>query len=547
MAAALRFLVVPVVVVALSRAATSSKAVSGADSRGDSNAWQDKCNDDGHSVDVQQVLRWAEEKADIQCPYLAADATLPVRGVATRWHMPARTVMISMPSKMALSVAAGQPSPMPDLVPEQTWRALDGSVQIALVLLREKKRGSLSPWHVWIQSLPKTFSALMHWSTAELQRLQTNTTAIEQEVLITVKKQTSTVQASYNKLQRTTVVRQLNISLAELIWAVNVATSRPVAIPKHWTQIVQEALAPIIVGSFGLLGALLFTSSSLSQWQSSQEVAACCQFVAGMSVVAVLMRGLFQQEGVTTAALLPVVDSINHNSSASSKVQRTWVGDRLEAVIMNEVPAGQEITFSYAPKPNEDFLQYYGFVDTDNKHDAYKADLLSYVTQNFEVEPKRLEAVQRDATWLQTLQQAQLTRQGWAASTTEALFQLLGHQKESSFTGINPVQLLQNLLQHLSPLSFKGNVESHNVPQTAPHSPQTQTKKRVLQALYQFCQHILSSKPTTLEADIARLQSMRDEESQDERHILALQFRIGKKQLLRSCLWQYDPQQLADA
>ena len=33
-----------------------------------------------------------------------------------------------------------------------------------------------------------------------------------------------------------------------------------------------EALAPIIVGSFGLLGALLFTSSSLSQWQSSQEV-----------------------------------------------------------------------------------------------------------------------------------------------------------------------------------------------------------------------------------------------------------------------------------
>ena len=77
--------------------------------------------------------------------------------------------------------------------------------------------------------------------------------------------------------------------------------------------------------------------------------------------------------------------------------------------------------------------------------------------------------------------QAQLTRQGWAASTTEALFQLLGHQKESSFTGINPVQLLQNLLLHLSPLSVKGNVESHDVSQTAPHSSQTQTKKRVLQ------------------------------------------------------------------
>ena len=40
---------------------------------------------------------------------------------------------------------------------------------------------------------------------------------------------------------------------------------------------------------------------------------------------------------------------------------------------------------------------------------------------------------------------------------------------------------------------------------------------------------------------------MQEEESQDERLILALQVRIGKKQLLKSCLWQYDPQQLADA
>ena len=79
--------------------------------------------------------------------------------------------------------------------------------------------------------------------------------------------------------------------------------------------------------------------------------------------------------------------------------------DDLVDAYLNGFMPSMQITFSYGPKPNEDFLQYYGFVDTDNKHDAYKADLLSYVTQNFEVEPKRLEAVQRDATWLQALQQ----------------------------------------------------------------------------------------------------------------------------------------------
>ena len=67
-----------------------------------------------------------------------------------------------------------------------------------------------------------------------------------------------------------------------------------------------------------------------------------------------------------------------------------------------------------------------------------------------------------------------------------------------------------------------------------------------MQALYQFCQDTLSSKVTTLEADIAELQSTQDSAPRNERHMLALQFRIGKKQLLKSCLWQYDPQQLVD-
>ena len=78
------------------------------------------------TLDVQQILTWATEEADIKCNYLAADDNLPVRGVIARWHMPARSVMISMPSTMVLTVAAGQPSPMPDLVPDKTWKTLDG-------------------------------------------------------------------------------------------------------------------------------------------------------------------------------------------------------------------------------------------------------------------------------------------------------------------------------------------------------------------------------------------------------------------------------------
>lgn len=69
-------------------------------------------------------------------------------------------------------------------------------------------------------------------------------------------------------------------------------------------------------------------------------------------------------------------------------------------------------------------------------------------------------------------------------------------------------------------------------------------KPAVIQVVYHLCQQVLASKPTTLEEDTASLQQAQDLEVRDAHHILALQFRIGKKELLQSCLWQYDPQQL---
>ena len=69
-------------------------------------------------------------------------------------------------------------------------------------------------------------------------------------------------------------------------------------------------------------------------------------------------------------------------------------------------------------------------------------------------------------------------------------------------------------------------------------------KHAIMQVLHHVCQQVLASKPTTLVEDSASLQQAQDLEVQDQHHILALQFRIGKKELLQSCLWQYDPQQL---
>ena len=64
-----------------------------------------------------------------------------------------------------------------------------------------------------------------------------------------------------------------------------------------------------------------------------------------------------------------------------------------------------QVKLSYGAKPNEAFLQYYGFVDTDNIHDYYTADLLEWVLQHQHVPQSAVSAVKSDSSTLAALQQ----------------------------------------------------------------------------------------------------------------------------------------------
>jgi hypothetical protein len=81
--------------------------------------------DQTFNVELQDLLSWADNSANIHCSALAPDDNLAVRGVVARNFIPAKSVIISIPCKMALSVNAGQSSPLPDLVPEKLWKSLD--------------------------------------------------------------------------------------------------------------------------------------------------------------------------------------------------------------------------------------------------------------------------------------------------------------------------------------------------------------------------------------------------------------------------------------
>ena len=55
--------------------------------------------------------------------------------------------------------------------------------QLALLFLSEVKKGSASIWYPYIQSLPRDFDTLVHWSNAELAELQYDSTKLEEQFI----------------------------------------------------------------------------------------------------------------------------------------------------------------------------------------------------------------------------------------------------------------------------------------------------------------------------------------------------------------------------
>ena len=61
----------------------------------------------------------------------------------------------------------------------------------------------------------------------------------------------------------------------------------------------------------------------------------------------------------------------------------------------------------------------------------------------------------------------------------------------------------------------------------------------MLQVLQNFCKFVLKSKPTTVKADeaqLSELQKHKPTSQNEERQLLAIQYRFGKKKILQSCI-----------
>ncbi|DBB01977.1 TPA: hypothetical protein ACH3X1_000563 [Trebouxia sp. C0004] len=504
----------------------SSAQRSGSDSLGACDS------DDYKGPSVAAILGWAT-KASIQHKHFHDYSNTAVRGVIAEHDIPPKTVVVNMPRNLALSIVMGQKSPFPSLVHQDVWQSCGENVKLALVLLREAKRGQDSPWQLWIESLPHEVATLMHWSDKELQQLQLDSTPTEKDFYDQIKQQLADITDDYGRLQSTPLVHDLDISLQDLVWASDMVTSRSFVYPKQ-----EVWWSPLAVGTAVVVAGLAFKAPFINKWQYSSQVSAGCRYAFTACMAAAFFQNKYSTEGSHEVALLPVIDLLNHNSTSQGELQASRFSSSLRAISgPHGFVAGQEVTHSYGDKSNEMLLQFYGFVEMENIHDIYMADMYEWTKQRDNVSEERWHFLESDPLVMQALHQAELKKSGWSDAVMESLRYLFASEQEiEEGSALDPLQWFQALIKYR---------EIPNVMTAWKQELSEKTEQRVFQVLHGFCSHIIALKPTTLEADKKQLEQLGAGTASNDKSRLALQYRITKKELLQSCVWQYDPSQMA--
>ncbi|KAL3158709.1 hypothetical protein ABBQ32_011447 [Trebouxia sp. C0010 RCD-2024] len=481
---------------------------------------------------VAAILDWATT-AGITTHHFANDSEQAIRGLVAKHDIPPKTTLVRMKRSMGLNVVVGQNSPFPDLVPHDVWRSCGENRQLGLVLLREAKQAFKSKFKVYIDSLPREVPTLIHWSEPELQQIQMDSTPTEREFVAQVKQQLLDTESDYDRLQNTPMVTSLGVTLDDLIWAADMSNSRSFAIPKGLAW-----FSPLFLGAIAVAASLFFKAPFVNKWRYAKEVSGGCRFAFVLTMGAAFLHSRASSQGDLEFALLPFMDLLNHNSSTAGELHASIFSSTVEIVSgAYTFQAGQEVTQSYGDKTNEALLQVYGFVDTDNVNDAYTTNMADWVKAHYGVLEERWQFLATDAIAMQSLQQAELRHQGWSSGVLEALrFLLAPLQEVDERQQLNPLQWAQQLYQYR---------ELPHIMTAWKEECSPETEQRVYQVLHGFCSDILASKPTSLEVDQQLLERLQGGTDVTDRQRLALQFRIAKKELLKACIRQYDPAQLA--
>lgn len=285
-------------------------------------------------------------------------------GLLVSKEVPANSLLLTVPSDIALSVESPGLGPneraVLDLVEDRkAIREAPWYVQFSLYLHYLDKvssaRSSGVDMRCWLDSLPRSFDTPIHWSEAERKELQYD------HLVESVSRQDTEWDKLYKDVQNVASPSLQGFTYDNFVWGCECARSR--AFSGAYTG---SAFNPLVY-AFTLVLVGVYIGLGIGTLDQAANGAGLV-FAATVFKDFVLPK-LFSKKRYI---ICPVIDMANHNSiRKTSEVAFEFFGDAYSLATLFAVPQGDEILISYGDRSNDQLLQYYGFVETDNPNDIY--------------------------------------------------------------------------------------------------------------------------------------------------------------------------------
>lgn len=461
--------------------------------------------------------------------------------VLTQTSVQPNTVLVSVPSTVALTVDSSSgpnDAALMDLAVRDRKALRDAPwfVQFSIYLQALDKisstrgsAGKLLPMQPWLDSLPRSFDTPIHWSSSSLNDLQYN------HLVDSVARQEKEWKALYTEIEKIANA-PLKLIYDDFVWGCECARSR--AFSGAYTG---SAFNPGIY-AFTLLLVTAYVGLGLGTLEQAANG-------AGLVFCASIFKDFIIPKLFKTKkyVICPLIDMANHDSlQPTADVSFEFFADAYSLASSSTaapIERGSEVLISYGARSNDQLLQYYGFVEPNNRHDVYVMPPLrewniAALEQACGVEsfaPGRLEKLNRAG--LLGGDSTSASSRGAVGSTVDDSYNLAnpkGGVVVTRAAGIDPavMQALRALVSTDEEWMAAGEAIGNFSEEMSPEN-----ERRANLAARKAMELELESKPTTLQQDMEIWKrKMSSKSSLDREEELALSFRIEKKKLLQEVI-----------
>uniref|UniRef100_A0A1D1ZPQ4 SET domain-containing protein n=1 Tax=Auxenochlorella protothecoides TaxID=3075 RepID=A0A1D1ZPQ4_AUXPR len=281
-----------------------------------------------------------------------------LRGVQATQPIQSGDTLVNVLGPAAIRILPEDSCPCTNFVRPDFWKQAPWYAKAGVLLLAERS-GQLPPTHTaYLRLLPETLDTPVLWTDSELDLLA-NPPMQEK-----IKQQRREWADLYTAFSEAYCGPSPAPDKQTFLWALQCVRSRAFSGP-HPGPPIQQRLAS--GAALCTLGAAYVVWAHVPLESALNAAIAAALFNLLYDVLLSGRRRWY--------ALLPGVDSINHSSHVESDVAYRVFGDSFELTTGSSFQPGEQVFISYGLQSNDTLLQYYGFVEQDNRHERVQLDV----------------------------------------------------------------------------------------------------------------------------------------------------------------------------